>query len=82
MRLGLACCEFMVHRFLRVEGRPPWAALRHAQLWMLAADRVIPEDMPRPDRKPPDHLPATYAAVAGADLSDPAYRGMLRHCGV
>ncbi len=56
----------------------------------LVDDRLAPADAVHavhrwfadPDRKPPDHLPAAYATVAGADLSDPAYRRMLRHCGV
>lgn len=38
---------FIFHRFLRTSGRPVWAALRDAQLWMLDADRVVPSDMPR-----------------------------------
>jgi CHAT domain-containing protein len=42
---------FMVHRNLRVLGRPAWAALREAQLWMIDPDRVIPEDMPAPLRE-------------------------------
>ncbi len=60
--LETAAFMFMVHRFLRVEGRPPWAALRDAQLWMLAADRVIPEDMPRPLRARLDQ-----ASLAGVE---------------
>ena len=38
---------FMFHRYLRVEGRPAWAALHAAQSWMLDPAREIPEDMPR-----------------------------------
>ncbi len=41
---------FMVHRGLRVQGRPAWAALRDAQLWMLDEDRDVPDDMPEPLR--------------------------------
>ncbi|WP_170154083.1 CHAT domain-containing protein [Actinoplanes italicus] len=37
---------FMVHRNLRVNGLPSWAALREAQLWMLDPHREIPADMP------------------------------------
>jgi CHAT domain-containing protein len=48
---------FMVHRNLRVLGRPAWAALRDAQLWMLDPDRVVPDDMPEPLR----------ARIAGSD---------------
>lgn len=42
---------FMVHRGMRVDGRPAWAALREAQLWMLDPERVIPDDMPGPLRE-------------------------------
>ncbi|MCU7730047.1 CHAT domain-containing protein [Actinoplanes sp. KI2] len=41
---------FMVHRGLRVHGRPAWAALRDAQLWMLDPGRQVPGDMPEPLR--------------------------------
>lgn len=39
---------YMFHHFLRVEGRPAWAALREAQLWMLDPDRKVPQEMPAP----------------------------------
>jgi CHAT domain-containing protein len=37
---------YMVHHFLRAEGRPAVDALHRAQLWMLDPRRVVPERMP------------------------------------
>ncbi|BEL06350.1 hypothetical protein Q0Z83_045410 [Actinoplanes sichuanensis] len=62
---------FMVHRNLRVAGRPPWAALRDAQLWMLDPKRQIPDDMPAVLR---DRL-------AGADLAAVASWAAFVHGG-
>jgi hypothetical protein len=44
-RWGAPAVLFMTH-LLRREGRPVWAALRAAQLWMLDPRRVIPPEMP------------------------------------
>ena len=55
---------FMVHWFRRT-GRPAWAALRDAQLWMLDPARVMPTEMP-PELAPPPTAadPAGWAAFA------------------
>jgi CHAT domain-containing protein len=37
---------YMVHHFLRSEGRGPADALHRAQRWMLATDRQLPAGMP------------------------------------
>jgi hypothetical protein len=42
---------YMFHHFLMTERRPPWDALRRAQLWMLDTARKPPERMPRPLRR-------------------------------
>ncbi|MEV6349152.1 CHAT domain-containing protein [Actinoplanes sp. NPDC051851] len=62
---------FMVHRKLRVEGRPPWAALREAQLWMLDPDREIPAEMPD----------ALRDRLGGADLGAVAAWAAFLHGG-
>lgn len=62
---------FMFHRYLRVEGRPAWAALHAAQLWMLDAARVIPDDMPS----------ALRCRVEGADLSGVVGWAAFTHSG-
>ena len=38
---------YMAHHYMRVEGAPPWEALRRAQLWALTPDRELPDTMPR-----------------------------------
>jgi CHAT domain-containing protein len=50
---------FMFHHYLMAGGRPVWAALREAQLWMLDPRRQVPSGMP-------DEL---RAQLAGADLT-------------
>ncbi|GAA4971172.1 CHAT domain-containing protein [Actinoplanes utahensis] len=62
---------FMVHRHLRVAGRPAWAALRDAQLWMLDPDREIPPDMPT----------ALRDRLAEADLGEVAAWAAFIHGG-
>ncbi|MFC5262310.1 CHAT domain-containing protein [Kribbella qitaiheensis] len=42
---------YMFHHFLITERRPPWDALRQAQLWMLDDARTPPRDMPVPLRR-------------------------------
>jgi hypothetical protein len=42
---------FMFHQYVMVDRRPPWQALRQAQLWMLDRDREVPERMPAELRK-------------------------------
>ncbi|WP_326550525.1 CHAT domain-containing protein [Micromonospora sp. NBC_01813] len=57
---------YMFHHFLVVEGRPPWDALRRAQVWMLDADREPPRHMPLPLRRTLDDTdPAHMVAWAG-----------------
>jgi CHAT domain-containing protein len=41
---------YMFHHFMHATGRPAWAALREAQLWMLDPARAVPERMPGPLR--------------------------------
>lgn len=56
---------FRFHREL-ARGRPVWAALREAQLWMLRPDREITDDMPAGLRDQLDHAdPAAVVAWAG-----------------
>ncbi|GAA2851127.1 hypothetical protein GCM10010443_11400 [Actinoplanes cyaneus] len=62
---------FMVHRNLRVAGRPSWAALRDAQLWMLDPHREVPEDMPA----------ALRDRLAGTDLTAVAAWAAFVHGG-
>ncbi|SNY34538.1 CHAT domain-containing protein [Paractinoplanes atraurantiacus] len=57
---------YMFHHFLTTEGRPPWDALRQAQMWMLDDDRRPPEGMPSPLRRMlADTEPARVVAWAG-----------------
>ncbi|MEV6415094.1 CHAT domain-containing protein [Kribbella sp. NPDC051718] len=42
---------YMFHHYLITEHRPPWDALRQAQLWMLDDARSAPGDMPAPLRR-------------------------------
>ncbi|MFI5707059.1 CHAT domain-containing protein [Kribbella sp. NPDC051620] len=42
---------YMFHHFLITERRPPWDALRQAQLWMLDDARSVPSQMPVPLRR-------------------------------
>ncbi|XVU27050.1 CHAT domain-containing protein [Actinoplanes sp. CA-054009] len=57
---------YMFHHFLTTEGRPPWDALRQAQMWMLDDDRRPPEGMPSPLRRMlAETEPARVVAWAG-----------------
>jgi hypothetical protein len=57
---------FMFHHFLMTERRPPWDALRRAQVWMLDGDREPPRHMPAPLRHLLDDIgPARVVAWAG-----------------
>jgi hypothetical protein len=42
---------YMFHHFLVSERRPPWDALRRAQMWMLDGARKPPENIPGPLRR-------------------------------
>jgi hypothetical protein len=61
---------FMTHLFRR-EGRPVWAALRAAQLWMLDPGRVIPPEMPA----------GLATVVRGADASAAIAWAAVTHWG-
>ncbi|XVV14273.1 CHAT domain-containing protein [Actinoplanes sp. CA-131856] len=57
---------YMFHHFLTAEARPPWDALRRAQMWMLDDDRQPPGGMPSPLRRMlADTEPARVVAWAG-----------------
>jgi hypothetical protein len=57
---------YMFHHFLVTERRPPWDALRRAQMWMLDDDRRPPRHMPGPLRRMLQNSgPARVAAWAG-----------------
>jgi tetratricopeptide (TPR) repeat protein len=57
---------FMFHHYLHSAKLPAWAALREAQRWMLNADRIVPDDMPRQlgERLAPEKLPEVVAWAA------------------
>jgi CHAT domain-containing protein len=42
---------YMFHHYLVTEHRPPWDALRRAQVWMLDGERAVPDRMPGPVRR-------------------------------
>jgi CHAT domain-containing protein len=57
---------YMFHHFLVGERRPPWDALRQAQMWMLDGDRQPPRHLPVPLRRMlKDTEPARVVAWAG-----------------
>ncbi|MFI9814025.1 CHAT domain-containing protein [Saccharothrix variisporea] len=57
---------YLFHHHLRVDGMPPWQALRAAQMWMLDPDRVPPPGMPERLRSvTADHDHAHVVAWAG-----------------
>jgi CHAT domain-containing protein len=57
---------YMFHHFRTAEHRPPWDALRRAQVWMLDAARTPPPTMPAPLRRMLDATdPARVVAWAG-----------------
>ncbi|MFC7757560.1 CHAT domain-containing protein [Catellatospora bangladeshensis] len=56
---------FMFHHYLRREGCRPLDALHRAQLWMLAPDRQVPEEMPEELRAVARHAQAGVDGWAG-----------------
>lgn len=57
---------YMFHHYLVTECRPPWEALRRAQVWMLDSDRAAPDRMPEPLRRTFDSAdPTRVVAWAG-----------------
>ncbi|TCO59384.1 CHAT domain-containing protein [Actinocrispum wychmicini] len=57
---------YLFHHYCRTEGRPPWQALRQAQMWMLDPLRQAPERMPTELlRSVPAGEPAPVVAWAG-----------------
>ena len=67
---GTAVLMFLVHHYLS-RGARPVDALHSAQMWMLNADRRIPESMPDLLRD----------AITGLDLADPIVWAGLTHQG-
>jgi hypothetical protein len=57
---------YLFHHYLVIEHRPPWDALRRAQMWMLDDARSVPDRMPEPLRRALDGSdPRRVAAWAG-----------------